>query len=60
MSGEAWVAIAGMCIAALAWLFRLEGRQTTHEAVCAERYREIKEDLNEIKTTLRGEYEPRD
>ena len=30
-------------VAAIVWLIRLEGRVNTHEAVCAERYKQMEE-----------------
>lgn len=30
-------------VAVIVWLIRLEGRVNTHEAVCAERYRQMEE-----------------
>ncbi len=38
------------------WLVKLEGRQTTHEAVCAERQSRIAEALARIQTTQASEH----
>ena len=35
------------------WLLRLEGRVSTHEAVCAERYRRLEEKHDEALLAIR-------
>ena len=52
MSGEGWVAIVLAFVGGLAWLFQLKGRIDTHEAVCAERYQNITDRLDEIKEQI--------
>jgi hypothetical protein len=40
---EGWVGIVAAVVAALAWLFRLEGRISAHEQVCAQRQLQLTE-----------------
>lgn len=51
MDVEGWVAVVTAAVAALGWLFRLEGRISGHEQVCSERQNTLASKLNEIKAT---------
>lgn len=43
LSMAALVAAGSAAMSAIVWLVRLEGRMTTHEAICGERYRHLEE-----------------
>ena len=55
------VAVVSLVVGSIVWLIRLEGRVNTHEAICAERYQQLRqqhiEGLDEmrlIETKLDG------
>ena len=37
------VAVVSLVIGSIVWLIRLEGRANTHEAICAERYQQLRQ-----------------
>jgi hypothetical protein len=37
------VATVSLVIGSIVWLIRLEGRVNTHEAICAERYQQLRQ-----------------
>ena len=37
------VAVVSLVIGSIVWLIRLEGRVNTHEAICAERYQQLRQ-----------------
>jgi len=55
------VATVSLVIGSIVWLIRLEGRVNTHEAICAERYQQLRqqhveglEEMRQIETKLDG------
>ena len=48
-------AIGVPTVLGLVWLLRLEGRLNTHEAVCAERYKNLINAVNHIKDHIVGD-----
>lgn len=58
---ELIMAVVGAAVATLAWLFRLEGRVSAHELVCAQRQLQLTErqdrtnhQLADLSTTMRA------
>jgi hypothetical protein len=49
-----FVAAVSLVLGSIVWLIRLEGRVNTHEAICAERYQQLRqqhaEALDEMRT----------
>lgn len=43
MGGEALVGMIGLCVGAVVWLVRLEGRVNSHEQKCDERQKRMDE-----------------
>jgi|TARA_R110002051_G_scaffold182799_1_gene252314 hypothetical protein len=37
------VAVVSLVVGSIVWLIRLEGRVNTHEAICAERYQQLRQ-----------------
>ena len=55
------VATVSLVVGSIVWLIRLEGRVNTHEAICAERYQQLRqqhveglEEMRLIETKLDG------
>jgi hypothetical protein len=55
------VATVSLVVGSIVWLIRLEGRVNTHEAICAERYRQLREqhvealdEMRQIESKLDG------
>lgn len=48
VTGGEWVAVIVALVAALGWLFQLKGRMDTHEAVCAERYKNLQTQMESM------------
>lgn len=48
MTIEGWVAVSSALVVALGWLFRLDGRVTTHEKSCEIRQAAIERELRGI------------
>jgi hypothetical protein len=55
------VATVSLVIGSIVWLIRLEGRVNTHEAICAERYSQLRqqhveglEEMRQIESKLDG------
>jgi hypothetical protein len=53
------VATVSLVVGSIVWLIRLEGRVNTHEAICAERYQQLRqqhveglEEMRQIETKL--------
>lgn len=46
------VAVVATIVGGLAWLFRLEGRVTSHEQVCAERQKNLLERHDRVQREL--------
>ena len=47
------VAVGLLVIGSIVWLIRLEGRVNTHEAICAERYRQLRQQHVEALDEMR-------
>jgi len=55
------IAVVSLVVGSIVWLIRLEGRVDKHEAICAERYRQLREhhvealdEMRLIETKLDG------
>ena len=55
------VAVVSLVIGSIVWLMRVEGRVNTHEAICAERYQQLRqqhveglEEMRQIEGKLDG------
>ena len=55
------VATVSLVVGSIVWLIRLEGRVNTHEAICAERYQQLRQqhvegfdEMRLIETKLDG------
>ena len=53
------VATVSLVVGSIVWLIRLEGRVNTHEAICAERYQQLRQqhvegldEMRQIETKL--------
>ena len=53
------VAAVSLVVGSIVWLIRLEGRVNTHEAICAERYQQLRQqhvegldEMRQIETKL--------
>jgi hypothetical protein len=47
------LAAASLAIGSIVWLIRLEGRVNTHEAICAERYSQLRQQHVEALDQMR-------
>jgi hypothetical protein len=47
------VAVMALVVGSVVWLIRLEGRVNTHEALCAERYRQLRQQHVEALDEMR-------
>jgi hypothetical protein len=47
------IAVVSLVAGSIVWLIRLEGRVNTHEAICTERYRQLREQHVEALDEMR-------
>jgi hypothetical protein len=48
-----FVAAVSLVLGSIVWLIRLEGRVNTHEAICAERYQQLRQQHSEALDEMR-------